>query len=453
MTRWWSLQEPMLQSSLAKTVNRFQLASNTRSMMKTLPRRASIRHELISHLATDLPLRFASEWLFTSKATISRYKQSNSTHLYLTLAYPFNVKRMKVDFSEQEEIEEFIRDACPTKSGSPNERNYLWTTKEALYRHYVQTHDCPRGYDVFMRYFHKLKVNVRASYWGSFDCPRCAEFREEERKREAGIGSVSNLMEAQLHRELIRIQIQEYKDQKASIKDHELLIIMDFTKIYLDTEKESIVEVLVLVTMRRVGEAIETQYYDFMCNNKETRQNDFFFVRNVLDDLLLYRKYGDVRGRRSKVIFWTDGGPHHFKTNFHLWFLSEMAANLGIVIEHHYFPAYHGHSLADGHAGTLKSAFRRFKVEIEGKRLKDFPLLQGPVNCHQLKEQLLTKVKNTQIIVYDTIPRDEKLKPTLKNAQKLDHIKQAHCLRFKAVGGGVAFRTSSKAAESMGTVF
>lgn len=406
--------------------------------MSSLPKQSAMRSELLPHLALDINTTHAAAHLTTTAATINKSRKRKPNHAYLQLRYPLNVKRKKVRDDELEAIKAFIRDACPTKSGSTN-KNYLWTTKDSLYHAYAASTPQPRTYCVFMEVFKSMHVGIKGCSWGAFDCPLCAQLKDAHVIRQP-----NDVLRLQMHSELIRIQIEAYKKHKAEVNHDQLLLIIDFAKIYLDVASEHVVECFVIVAMRRVVDHITTCFFDFLCADPASRTNDFFYVTHVFDYLFTHRTI-DLLQHRRNLIIWSDGGPHHFKTNFHINYLRMLAIDAGIHIQHHFFPSYHGHSLADGHAGTLKSAFRRSQIKVEGDRLKSLQFIQGPKNVHELKSELQPKLRNTTIIPFDSIPRDARRKT---KDIKIAHLKEMHRFTFDPRGHCTASTCSDQTGQA-----
>ena len=380
------------------------------------------------------------------------YKTKRPSQNLFEQKYAANVKRQKVSDPEQEYIRKFIGDQCPTKSGSPNDRNYLWMTKERLYHAYCRTSESPRSYEYFMHHFKEMRVNVRAGYWGSFDCPICTP----ETRLNPPASAVADHENANVlakHKELIKIQLAAYKDQKASIQWGELVLVLDFTKIYLDSSKNSVCEILVVVALRRRGDSVLTEYYDFMCADTDTRTNDFFFVREALHLMFLSPDWSEFRGLTNRVKIWSDGGPHHFKTNSHLDYLRDLAVETGMQFIHNYFPSYHGHSLADGHAGVLKRSHKKANVLAEGEQLKGDYTIKSIQTVQQLKEFMETNIKSTKITLFEKIDRNPALRKVIRNCDKIDQIKQVHCAVISPTGHGKLYQTSFAMQLSRGTNF
>jgi hypothetical protein len=172
-TRQRDAMNLFLHSGLKVAVRRVavmhQLGINVTHLMSQLPSQSSLRSPLTHALAIGITPRDGARYLHMSSNTFIAYRRRPPPHDMLLRRYPFDVHRNKLPTPERDTIIEWIKDTCPTKSGSPNDRNYLWTTKESLYAAYVQATDQPPCYRTFINIFNAMKVNIRAAYWGSFD--------------------------------------------------------------------------------------------------------------------------------------------------------------------------------------------------------------------------------------------------------------------------------------------
>ena len=101
----------------------------------------------------------------------------------------------------------------------------------------------------------------------------------------------------------------------------------------------------------------------------------------------------------------------------------------GKPILHHFFASYHGHSLADSHAASIKKVLH---TQYNTSQLQRFSpctsaLYWGPANATDFASLLRHACTDTTIHVFPTIDRDPALKP---NVQAIKHIKSQHCFVF-----------------------
>jgi hypothetical protein len=215
---------------------------------------------------------------------------------------------------------------------------------------------------------------------------------------------------------------------RSTLQPRQLLVLTDFTSVYLTPKighqsNHSVVQDCIVVLEyvsngRRMRENI-----DFICDCPESNQNDYHFVLHVW--LLLFR-FKQLREHFDSIDVWSDGGPHHFKTRFCQWMWHWLSITLFDKrrISHHFFASYHGHSLADAHAATIK---RFIRTDYKMSQLQRFDtttlaIYWGPEDGAALG-RVLQKCSNTEVCVIPGIDRDPGLKP---DPLSLVHIKRQH---------------------------
>ena len=124
--------------------------------------------------------------------------------------YARDVKRAKLHEGRLVELLEYIRTACPVKSGSRHETHRQYCTDDALYEGYRQSTTAPVSFDTFYKYKGMLRVRRSRKYFGMFDCHIC--YRLEQIPSETTradyatrVKLLIELAEAKKHRELVFI--------------------------------------------------------------------------------------------------------------------------------------------------------------------------------------------------------------------------------------------------------
>jgi hypothetical protein len=148
------------------------------------------------------------------------------------------------------------------------------------------------------------------------------------------------------------------------------------------------------------------------------------------------------------VYIWSDNGPHHFKTNYHLWYLLNLCVRRNIFITHNYFAPHHGHNQCDAEAGSYTQMNGRVKRASQGLRnappiqtaalMPDRPIFEGSdgaTNAHQLasildNEKENGKLLNSTIIPLDAVDRTRP-KPKMKSVTGLT---RNFCFSFQPTG-------------------
>jgi len=221
---------------------------------------------------------------------------------------------------------------------------------------------------------------------------------------------------------------------RSKLQSRQLLVLMDFTSAFLTPKighqsNNSVVQdcIVVLEYLSSSGERVR-ENIDFLCDCADTNKNDYHFVLTVWLHLFLFKKFAD---RFDYIDVWTDGGPHHFKTRYCQWMWHWLSVKKfhNRRISHHFFASYHGHSLADAHAASIKRTIRTEYNMSQLQRLNTTTLsiYWGPADANHLSF-LLKKCCKTDIIVFSHIDRDPLLKP---DPMPLVHIKRQHCFDYE----------------------
>jgi hypothetical protein len=203
---------------------------------------------------------------------------------------------------------------------------------------------------------------------------------------------------------------------------------MDFTSVFLtpkighQADHCVVQDCIVVLEFMEHGRRIR-QNLDFLCDCADTNTNDYHFMLHVWLTIFHFKQ---LLSHFDSIDIWTDGGPHHFKTRYCQWMWSWLSNHRfdSRRITHHFFASYHGHSLADAHAASIKRVIR---TDYNYSQLQRFAhaalaIYWGPENAVAMS-QLLKKCCNTEIAVFPSIDRDPALKP---DPSKIVHIKRQH---------------------------
>jgi len=166
---------------------------------------------------------------------------------------------------------------------------------------------------------------------------------------------------------------------------------------------------------------------DFLCT-ADTNKHDYHFVLQVWVWMFMHQQ---LHSRFDSIDVWSDGGPHHFKTRYCQWMwhaLSQLRFRAK-RITHHFFASYHGHSLADGHAAVIKRQLEQsYHITELGRLVQQPGVTWGPATVADVAGILRDNCSNTQVVVFNSIDRDDEKKPRIKPIQS---IKTLHCLRYE----------------------
>ena len=152
---------------------------NVSTMMHQLPVHSHHRAPLIHHLSRDLPSTTAAELLHTTPSYVRQCKRKNySESDLLQDKYSRDVKRQKAHPGVLTELVEYLRVACPVKSGSRSETHRQYVTDDALYQGYITTVEAPMSFHTFMKIKQWMRVRHVGKYFGMFDCVKCYRLKQ-----------------------------------------------------------------------------------------------------------------------------------------------------------------------------------------------------------------------------------------------------------------------------------
>jgi hypothetical protein len=226
-------------------------------------------------------------------------------------------------------------------------------------------------------------------------------------------------------------QRHQYILMRSNLRPRQLLVLMDFTSASLADKPGAgtvVQDCIVVMEYRDANNSVVRRNFDFLCASN-TNQHDYHFVLQVWVWLFLHEHLND---RFSEMDVWTDGGPHHFKTRFcqFMWHILSSLRFSQKRISHHFFAAYHGHSLADGHAAIIKRAlYTQYNVS-EHERNHSVPSATfGPATVEEVAVTVRKDCKNTTVTVFTDIEREDKIKQQIK---AIHRIKDRHSFTFCA---------------------
>jgi hypothetical protein len=201
----------------------------------------------------------------------------------------------------------------------------------------------------FDSYVKLLKVRKVTSHWF---CPRCDNYHSLLTKETRTKEEEAKLKEGEAHLALTKKIKKLFQEELDTLDLDTLLIQIDFTK--HDHKQHSFQDLIVVIQKKKEGgTGREREYRHYI--GEEGEKNDVCFVIRVFKDLLaasLFKNY-------KKVIIWSDGARKHFKqTGFEVWlsFLQEELRKTtpDLVLQHKFFPSYHGSGLCDVAASHSK---------------------------------------------------------------------------------------------------
>jgi hypothetical protein len=178
---------------------------------------------------------------------------------------------------------------------------------------------------------------------------------------------------------------------------------------------------MVIVLEQRVGNKMDIQYIDIICSDKPTKKNDWYFVRAGWEVMSQLIKIFDIA---TTVYIFSDGCGGQFKNRYTQALMSQLSIKYNRFIHYNFFVSYHGHNIADSHAGHIKRVLLREFLSSQQDR-KDGKENWGPSNAATTATTLMENVSHTYVIQLDKIARetDQAHKP---NVTAMNGIKSYH---------------------------
>jgi hypothetical protein len=409
-----------------------QITHNAAVLFHSLPKHSHHRAPLLHALSQGLSSAAAAKALHSSSSYVRACKRKSVEKADLLHdSYGRRVKRQRTEPARQQHICEFIATACPVKSGSRSITYYQYTTDDSLYAAYRQSTSTPLSFHTFYNIKRWMHVRRAGKYFGQFDCSRCITFQKLQHipEGELTVEQANDMRGCKIHRNVRTIQQTAYQSTRFSLKKRQLLVVMDFTSALLTpkmghTQSHAVVQdcIVVLEYLSPSGARVR-ENLDFLCDCSVTNKNDYHFVLQVWLVLFSIKR---LLVHFDCIDIWSDGGPHHFKTRFCQWMWSWLSVHrfASRRISHHFFASYHGHSLADAHAASVKRTIHtQYNYSTLQRICTDITdLYWGPEDAVELSG-LLQRNSNTQPCVFPHIDRDPSLKP---NPTPVPSIKRQH---------------------------
>lgn len=119
--------------------------------------------------------------------------------------------------------------------------------------------------------------------------------------------------------------------------------------------------VLVLLWKDETGELLHC-YLDCLPLVDQSESKDWNYVASTFDELEASGFFAPF----TKIVWWSDIGPAHFRTSNTLYYFRTFQDRTGIEVRIFFFAPYHGHSMCDGHIGAISGAVTRAGSRLHG---------------------------------------------------------------------------------------
>ena len=172
-------------------------------------------------------------------------------------------------------------------------------------------------------------------------------------------------------------------------------------------------------------------YVDNLCRDPGIEGNDTLYVKQAMRNAISKGYFDGF----TRVDLFSDGGPKHYKSVYGMHTMSGWADWWRELKPGHDIPdllwnftaAYHGHGVADSHAGIFSQMLTRAKNSGQHGKGQE-GIGGGPKNVDEVAEMMRT-MKGTQAMVFDKIERPE----YRNDLQPLDSIRKHFQFRFRYI--------------------
>src|ERR1700720_4300575 len=118
---------------------------------------------------------------------------------------------------------------------------------------------------------------------------------------------------------------------------------------------------------------------------------------------------------KGTIYIFSDGCGAQFKNRYYQALMSQLSHQYNLNIQCTFFISYHGHSIADSHAGHIKRVLLREFLSSQQDR-KDGKENWGPNNGQTTATTLMSNMSHTYVVQLDRIERETEQihKPNVK---------------------------------------
>ena len=164
-----------------------------------------------------------------------------------------------------------------------------------------------------------------------------------------------NLM-VKAHISVHKTQREAYQRMRERLGPSELMLTLDFGvhQVQAGAGQGQLPDLVIVAHYKNEDGELEHVFLDCIPLVDQAEVKDFNYVISALTDLYLS---GFFHGY-SRIIWWSDTGPAHFRTSNTLFELRRLQDVMGIEFCVHFFAPRHGHSQADGHLGVASKSLR-----------------------------------------------------------------------------------------------
>ncbi|MCA9915922.1 MAG: hypothetical protein KC496_21355, partial [Anaerolineae bacterium] len=369
----------------------YQISGNVVSLFAAANQQRQLRYrrDLVCLLLDGLTAASASRVSGIKPNTLNKYRRETANKfdtLLLQEAAPSGVHRKKRGRSMSEEMR--YADACKymretfsvAKSGDKSEVFRSTFTRAGSYEQYVLSGGTA-GETIFNATWSELNVKQAAhALHDYFSCTVCQAHKQREKQHEARASELQGLLDGggildvgerleletrilserteaaiiRTHRLTFETQRNAYAAMRADIERGDIFITADFGTHNVQyttggTSQADLPDLVIVAHFLNSNGELVHCYLDCIPLVDQHESKDWYYVQSAIRDL---HASGFFTGF-TRLIWWSDTGPAHFRTSNTLYFWRQFQRTSGIEVLIHFFAPYHGHSMCDGHIGAI----------------------------------------------------------------------------------------------------
>lgn len=296
------------------------------------------------------------------------------------------VKRERArDVQTKADVRAYLEQYAVTKSG---EKDQMYRTKVSSWSSFDQylKSGGRAGFWLFRALWEEKKIRVAKNashdFFSCVDCQNvdgdlacygstlqilqehrgCCSESEQKQRVDVLIQDVERRrLELDTHVKLVKIQRDAYLRMRETLDESTLMLTADFGVHPTQSDGGKLPN-LVLVAHFRAGDEIQHIYLDCFPLGLGNVSKDWCYVKDVLLEL---HRSGFFQGY-SRLLWWSDTGPNHFRVSSTLYFMRLFQEATGIEVLIHFFAPRHGHSRCDGHLGTIARVIAKESQALAG---------------------------------------------------------------------------------------
>lgn len=295
------------------------------------------------------------------------------------------VKRERaIDLENKVDVRSWLERYAVTKSG---ERNEMYRTKVSAWNSFNQYVESggTAGVWLFRAVWADKKVRVaKNAAHDFFSCVDCQDVEGQLAHYQSTLqllrehhaccqglelGNLDILirdvetrrLDLDTHVKLVQVQRNAYLKMRETLDESTLMLTLDFGVLPTQQDGGKLPD-LVIVAHFRAGDEIQHVYLDCFPLGLVNISKDWCYVKHVFLEL---HRSGFFEGY-SRILWWSDTGPNHFRVSNTLYFMRLFQQETGIEVCIHFFAPRHGHSRCDGHLGTIARVIAKESQALAG---------------------------------------------------------------------------------------